>query len=356
MDGNLKYKKAFLIIAYCVLVQIFLFTITEIPMLKDGMIRPYLIYKILIAAAFTILAISVHTLKFIKYWVIYFNIISFSFVLIGQYFTPGYHISVIQFGIAYAIVFEGFPVMPTLMTVLFIIEYKYNSFYHNIFPAYPYYHVNVISALVSTWVVSVLLERYVKRVKSKHSFLDRKLRYKGIKTDLFLHDLKNKLQPLVSLYPHSKDFKEIITTIQMFNSFNDPEEMKFRDIVMVSKEKFKIPGECTVSGSEDFFIDQMDLQTILGNLMMNSIKICQERNINLHIHVKNTYSGFRYEDNAGGMSDDEYKFFTQKEFKPYKGHEKNGIGLLLIKKLVEHHEGSFIIKRIPGGMRFDINY
>jgi hypothetical protein len=356
MEGNLKYKKAFLIIAYGVLLQILFFTISEIPVLKPGTVSKYILYKIIIALGFVCFALCVHTLKFIKYWVLFFNICCFSFVLIGQYFNPGYHVAVIQFMIVYAIVFEGFPFPPTLLTILFIIEYNILPFSQTEFPAYPYYHANVINTLISTWVISVLLERYVKRVKSKQSFLDRKLRYKGIKTDLFLHELKNKLQPLVSLYPNSKDFKVIVNTIQNFNSFNDPEEMNFREIVLATKEKYKIPGECIASGTEDFFIDQLDLQTILSNLMMNSSKICLERNISLVIHVKNTYSGFRYEDNAGGMTEEQFKFFNQKEFKPYKDHEKNGLGLLLIKKLVEHHDGNFIIKRIPGGMRFDINY
>lgn len=356
MDSNLKHKKAFLIIAYGVLLQIFVFTINEISMLTAGDFNYFITYKIIIALAFAAFAYCVHTLKFINQWVIILNVICFSFVLGGQYFNPGYHIAVIQFMFVYGIVFDGFPVMPTLMMAFFILEYIFHPFYRAEFSAYPYYHINTINALVSTWVVSVLLERYVKRVYFKHSFLDRKLRYKGIKTDLFLHEIKNKLQPLVALYPHSKDFKEILTTIQNFNSYNDPEELSFKEIVLNIKEKFNIPGECQVIGTDEYFIDQMDLQTILSNLMMNSTKVSTERNISLHIRVKNTNSGFCYEDNAGGMTDEQFKFFTQKEFKPYVGHEKNGIGLLLIKKLVEHHQGTLIIKRIPDGMRFDINY
>jgi hypothetical protein len=357
MESNLKYKKAFLIIAYGVLVQIFILTLYELPLQSESIYFKYFIaYKVLIAICFATFAVCVHNLKLIKYWVLIFNIICFAFVLLGQLFSPGYQIAVIQFMMIYAIVFEGFPVMPSLLTVLFIIEYLLRPYYRTTFPDHPFFNSSVINALISSLMVSVLLERYVKRVKSKQSFLDRKLRYKGIKTDLFLHELKNKLQPLVSLYPHSSDLKEIVNTIRSFNSFNDAEEMKFCDIVLATKEKFKILGECTILGTDDFFIDQMDLQTILSNLMLNSQKICQERKISLHMCLENTHSGFSYEDNAGGMTDEQFRFFSQKEFKPYIGHEKNGIGLLLVKKLIEHHEGKFIIKKIPNGMKFEIIY
>jgi hypothetical protein len=291
-----------------------------------------------------------------RYWVAFFHIGCFGYTLIGQYFNPGYHYAVMQFMFVTAIIFEGFPVMATLLMVAYIVEYAMLPFSHSIFPAYQFFHVNVYNALISTWIACVALERYVNRVKYKKGFLDRKLRYKGIKTDLFLHDLKNNLQPLISLYPHQEDFRKIVKTIQDFNSFNDEEDILFSEVVNRTKEKFNIKGEVTFIGSEDFFIDQLDLQTILCNLMTNSHKAAVAKSLDLEILIRNKFSGFSYEDNAGGMTDEQYKFFSQKDFKPYLGHEKNGLGLLLIKKLVEHQEGKFFIKKIPNGTRFEITY
>lgn len=356
MEANFKYRKAFLIISYGVLLQCAIRPYYEIHALDDVQLKQYLVCKGLIFVFYLFLIACLHMKRLAKYWVTFFHVGCFSFTLIGQYFNPGYHYAVMQFMFVTAIIFEGFPFMATLLMVLYIIEYNLSPLSHSIFPAYQFFHVDVYNALISTWVACVALERYVNRVKHKKSFLDHKLRYKGIKTDLFLHDLKNDLQPLVSLYPDQEDFKKIVTTIQAFNSFNDEEEILFSDVVNSTKEKFNISGEVIFIGIEDFFIDQMDLQTILCNLMTNSHKAAMAKDISLEIHIRNKFSGFIYEDNAGGMTDEQYKFFSQKDFKPYSGHEKNGLGLLLIKKLVEHQEGKFLIKKIPNGTRFEITY
>jgi translation initiation factor 1 (eIF-1/SUI1) len=355
MDANFKYRKAFLIVAYGVLLQLLIRPYIEINSLEDAQFRQYLISKGLILAFYVFSILCLHTKRLAKYWVAFFYIGCFSYTLIGQYFNPGYHYSVMQFMFVTAIIFEGFPFMATLLMILYLIGHGVHSFSNSIIPAYQFFHADVYNALISSWIVCVALERYVNRMKSKKGFLDRKLRYKGIKTDLFLHDLKNNLQPLISIYPKQEDFRKIVKTIQGFNSFNE-EEMLFSDVVVMTKKKCNINGTVTCTGSDDFFIDQLDLQTILSNLMNNSDKAAKSKGINLEMHIKNKYSGFVYEDNAGGMTDEQYKFFSQKDLKPYVGHEKNGLGLLLIKKLVEHQEGKFSIKKIPNGTRFEISY
>jgi hypothetical protein len=357
MITNFKYRKAFLIIAYGILLQFLVFPFHEIYTLDDKQINQYIICKSLIFSFYLFFLVCIHTKRLARYWKIFFHVGFFSYTLIGQYFNPGYHYAVIEFMFITAIIFEGFPYMATLLMLLYIVEYSLLPFSHAAFPAYQHFHKDVYNALIFSFVGAVALERYVNRVKYKQGILDRKLRYKGIKTDLFLHDLKNNLQPLISLYPHQEDFRKIVKRIQEFNSFNDEEdEICFSDVVTRTKEKFNISGEVTFVGSEDFFIDQMDLQTILCNLMSNSHKAALANSIQLTMHIRNRFSGFIYEDNAGGMTDEQYKFFSQKDFKPYIGHEKNGLGLLLIKKLVEHQEGKFVIKKIPNGTRFEVTY
>lgn len=356
MDTNFKYRKAFLIIAYGLLLQLIIFPFHEINTLGDKQVKQYIVCKTLLFIFYLFFVVCMHTKRLVKYWNIFFHVGFFSYALIGQYFNPGYHYAVIQFMFITAIIFEGFPVMSTLLIGVYVVEYNLLPFSHSVFPDYPFFHKDVYNALFSSWVASVALERYVNRVKHKKGLLDRKLRYKGIKTDLFLHDLKNNLQPIISRYPEQKEFKKIVKTIQDFNSFTDEDDILFSDVVMRTKEKFNISGDVTFIGSEDFFIDQMDLQTILCNLMNNSHKASLLKNIPLTMNVRNKFSGFIYEDNAGGMTDEQYKFFNQKDFNPYPGHEKNGLGLLLIKKLVEHQEGRFVIKKIPNGTRFEINY
>ena len=352
MESKLKYKSAFLIVIYGILLQLILLPVFELAALKEDKFQLYVISKCFIGIQFLILLFFIKTNKFVKWWVRLFYLGCFSFVLIGQYFHPGYQFALIEFMFIVAIVFEGFPLMSLILMCLFIVEYMLMRTQSTL----PFYHFIIINALVSSWVISFFLERYVNRVRHKQDFLDRKLRYKGIKTDLLLHDLKNRLQPMMFDYPGDTGFRSILSSIQTFNSFQEDNEISFDEVVKITKEKYKIQGDIEVTGTEDFFIDQMDLQTIISNLMTNSLKAANTKGMDLFIKIHNTNTGFSFEDNAGGFTEEQFKFFTQKEIKPYPGHEKNGLGILLIKKLVEHQGGKFVIRRIPYGTRFEINY
>ena len=325
-------------------------------MLHGETLKHYAILKILIASMFAGLLVCVHTLRFVKFWVALFYLSCFSFILIGQYFNPGYHFAAIQFMFVSAIIFEGFPFMPTLLMVLFLLEYSLHPFSRTTYSAYPFYHHDVFNAVISSWIVSVLLERYVNRVKNKQSLLDKKLRYKGIKTDMFMHDLKNRLQVIITQPTQTRDFQDVITRLQAFNSFSIDEEMDFEKIALIAKNKSKVIADVTVTGSRDYFIDQMDLETLLSNLMKVSQSTSKAMEGGLKIYIKNKKTGFIYEDNAGGMSEELMRVFTQKEDGYYPAKEKSGFGLFLAKKLVEHHGGSFSVKKIAGGSRYEISY
>lgn len=352
MESNLKYKKAFIIIAYGILIQLLLLPIVEIDMLAPGMLEYYFASKALICILFCVFVYCLIFNKYVEWWVKLFHLGCFSYVLVGQLFHPGYQYAVIEYMFVVAIVFEGFPLMSLILMMIYIVEYIVTK----VDSRYPYYHFIIMESLISSWIISVYLERYVNRVRHKQDFLDKKLRYKGIKTDLLLHDLKNRLQPMIFAYPNDDGFKDILKSIQSFNSFQEDHEVTIDDVVKETKKKYNIQGEIDVSGSVDFFIDQMDMQTILCNLMTNSQKAANIKGIELHMSINNTNSGFSFEDNAGGFTEEQFKFFTQKDIKPYPGHEKNGLGILLIKKLVEHQGGKLVIKRIPNGTRFEINY
>lgn len=331
-EGNLKYKWSFLIISYVALVELFLLPYDEISRLVIGLM-------------FVSLIVFVHSLVFIKYWVWIFYISCFSFVLIGQHFNPNYHFPVIQFMFISAIIFEGFPVIPTLLMGLYLLRYV----------LYPIENVAVYNAVFSSWIVSVLLERYVSRVKNREISLDKKLRYKGIQTDFFIHDLKNRLQIIITQPAETRDFQDIISRIQAFNSISSYEVITFKEIVQKTQVKCKVLADISVSGSDDFFIDQMDLETLLCSLMKTSQSNCKDTAVKLKIYIKNKKIGFVYEDNAGEISDELLRLLSQKDGQ-YVSEEKSGYGLFLAKKLVEHQGGKFTAKKAATGTRYEISY
>jgi hypothetical protein len=355
MKNHLVYKNALIVVVYGIIVQLCILPFFEIITIKPETIKIYFFTKIIIIIYHIIFLFLLYTRRLSKIWVYIFYIGAFAYILSGQYFHNGYQYAVIELMFINAIVFEGFSIASTALVIIFIVECIVFLLEPSL-GQQPNYHSIIINALLSSWFISIVLERYVNRVKHKQDFLDKKLRYTGIKTELLLHEIKNQLQPLIFKYANDERFQDILTSIQSFNSFQENNEVLFKDIVSHTKEKFNINGLIETTGTSDFFIDQMDLQTILSNLMTNSVKAGKLCGKELKIIINNTNNGFTYEDNAGGLTDEQFKFFCQKKIMPYPGHEKNGLGILLIKKLVEHQGGKFILKRVLGGTKFEINY
>lgn len=251
---NLKYKKSFLIIAYGILVQFFILPYLEFPMIKAEDVTSYVVAKIFLVASLLSLIFCLHRKKLIKQWVIFFHSFCFLYILIGQYFNPGYHFAAIQYMFVSAIIFEGFSYVTTGFMLIFLLMYSLHPFSKTIYPDYPFYHGDVFNALISSWIVSVLLERYVNRVKNKQSMLDKKLRYKGIKTDLFMHDLKNKIQPIVAQNSNIKELQELVDAVRSFNSMSDVEELSFKSVVLAIKDKMALKQNALLTEMMTFLL------------------------------------------------------------------------------------------------------
>ncbi len=105
----------------------------------------------------------------------------------------------------------------------------------------------------------------------------------------------------------------------------------------------------------------IDLDTIFNNLLINSteafvsMKSTEERSITLEIGKRNQKLKIIYEDNAGGL-DASFKDAPDRIFMPHITTKVNpagevtgtGMGMYLVKVIVDENEGSIIIDNVPG--------
>jgi len=102
------------------------------------------------------------------------------------------------------------------------------------------------------------------------------------------------------------------------------------------------------------WMDPAGISRMLSNLIWNALQACQkDRHKKLHqVFVRldfydNYHFMFEIEDNAGGMDKSTHDNLF-KDFFSTKGHTGTGLGLMLVKRIVKHHQGKIEVLTKPG--------
>lgn len=109
----------------------------------------------------------------------------------------------------------------------------------------------------------------------------------------------------------------------------------------------------------DFHGNPYLLQIAFLNLMENACKYSQDKNCNVEIEVQNTTLEIRFIDDGIGISEeDQSKIFDLFYRGNNKNYEKgNGIGLSIVKRIIEMHQGNLFLQSEPSkGSIFKIQF
>jgi len=102
---------------------------------------------------------------------------------------------------------------------------------------------------------------------------------------------------------------------------------------------------------ESIQADEASIEQIFTNLLSNAVKYSpQSRDIHVSAHKDDKYVFISVKDNGLGIDPDEMKRMFERFFRARTsvGIEGTGIGLNLVKQLVEHHDGSIEVTSIKG--------
>ena len=131
-----------------------------------------------------------------------------------------------------------------------------------------------------------------------------------------------------------------------------------RFVMSASHKHITLTVNCDDTG-EDVWFSQSYVDHIMGNLLQNAIKFTPENgHISVRASITRHDNGFKYlhievEDNGVGISEDERDNIFLRYYQTKDGNEADnngwGIGLSLVKRLVEMHKGTVCVDSAEGG-------
>lgn len=248
---------------------------------------------------------------------------------------------------------------------------------------------------------SELLYSNLKKSEEENRLINTKLKDEIATKDKFFsiisHDLKNPFNSIIGfseliLNNYKKyDDKKILHFISLIKNSStqtfdllqnllywsrqqtgqisfDPELLNVHVVFTKMKNLFRVDAvkkdttiELNCEKNISIFADKNMLETILRNLISNAIKFTNNGTINLSCYQHNDEIILTVKDSGIGMKSNELnKLFKKEEkfSKPGTDNEKGtGLGLILIKELVEQHNGTIDVKsEIGKGSVFTIRF
>jgi signal transduction histidine kinase len=225
--------------------------------------------------------------------------------------------------------------------------------------------------------------------KSERKYYDAFYRAEFYK-DLFAHDISNILQnvqssmELLNIYsekPHEKEVsKELITIVKNqvirgatmvsnIRKLSEIEETEIKlkrvEICEILKkiisylheiyEEKKIDIKLENDGTQHYVKANTLLLNVFENILVNAVKHNQNKNIKISIRISDVHSNntdyvkIEFLDNAMGIPDNIKEDVFQRAFRKEKSVSGMGLGLSLVKKIIEKYDGQIWVEdRIQG--------
>jgi signal transduction histidine kinase len=190
---------------------------------------------------------------------------------------------------------------------------------------------------------------FVKLIERHETLQELDRKYIGFiyESSLQMHNLVNDF--LVTAINDATDFRmnparfEIVRLVnQIITYFKEPSEKKDQKILLVH------------SHSEIYIIaDAQKIREVIENLISNAIKYTGHRKqIKIFIECQNSMVNIKVSDEGPGLSDNDkekiFGKFARLSAKPTDGETSTGLGLYIVKKLVDLHKGKIWAESKPG--------
>lgn len=136
------------------------------------------------------------------------------------------------------------------------------------------------------------------------------------------------------------------------------QEIVSRNVSKAFKKNIKI--ELMTGGVSEFSYDAMKIYEVLDNLVSNAVKFTQSGGaVRVKTYEKDGHAVIEVADNGLGLSEEDlqkaFKKGSQLSARPTAGESSTGLGLWIVKKLVEAHEGRVSVKSTLGqGSTFSV--
>jgi signal transduction histidine kinase len=179
----------------------------------------------------------------------------------------------------------------------------------------------------------------------------------SIEQQAIMNDLIESARHIINL---STEIAKVLTleetAVQMFHEFAEPgrlvQEVVRRNSIN-AKNKEQTINIDVAENLPQFQVDVVKVCEVFDNMLSNSIKYTQKGGkIGVKVSQAEENIQFEFSDNGLGMSEDDLKRVFQRgtklSAKPTAGEDSSGLGLWIVKKIVEAHNGRIWIKSSLG--------
>ncbi|MBX2996816.1 MAG: GAF domain-containing sensor histidine kinase [Bdellovibrionaceae bacterium] len=154
-----------------------------------------------------------------------------------------------------------------------------------------------------------------------------------------MHDLLNELAELNHLNFHGNKAEECLVVLKEFFS-----EIATAAQDLASKKSISFRLECGCDLPEKTFFDPLKIRRAIDNLLSNAVKYsARDTSIRLVINARNEQLHVDVIDQGLGIPEGEFpklfQEFGKTSVRPTEGESSSGIGLAIVKKIVEQHGG-----------------
>lgn len=187
---------------------------------------------------------------------------------------------------------------------------------------------------------------------------------------IYLNDV-NKIDEVKEIYEIIKDqfikSKKLIENVRKISKLDETDGVKLKkvDLLTPLKHSLSFIGnsfktrkiETQLNCTYDYlYLKANDfLSDIFDNILMNSVKYNEKDQIQIKININKlkkmsrNYIKIEFIDNGIGIPDDRKQFIFQKGFSGKKGSKGMGVGLTLVKKIIDNYNGEIWVEdRISG--------
>lgn len=174
----------------------------------------------------------------------------------------------------------------------------------------------------------------------------------------YLLDSKENFEKVALILKKLNEIKEILQRLREFSHFPDP-TLRKQDVVPLLQEVVSEFRNVKFERCDPviLYIDQLLFKEIFRNLIKNAIESGEDVNVRVETIDENNFITIIVSDNGSGIPDNMVDKIFNPGFSTKKGGGNLGIGLSIVKSLVQEHNATISVEsKLNEGTRFLVRF
>lgn len=171
------------------------------------------------------------------------------------------------------------------------------------------------------------------------------------------YDLLQMTNTLLEIYKYEAGQKALAYTTFDVKKLAESVIEELKPLAEEKELELKIVAKSNANSNQDFFLSgaRLELRRVITNLVGNAIKFTDTGSIQIQLDKQGKHLMMRVEDTGCGITPEEQPIVFEREFQGSHRCSGNGLGLNLVRQIVEAHQGTVELKSQVGkGSSFEV--